>query len=159
MTTTGPPTPTTVAPVQDTRPEVTALIVSWVKDRRRAGESYEAIAKVLGVTKTAIQHLESEERGVGARIETAYATKFYGGSIDALRVAAREAAVGRARASTIPPNLGEALDFHRSRRRPVETVLDKLLQVASRTGDLQVSTWIAVVSDMLEVAKDASKKT
>jgi hypothetical protein len=138
---------------------VTALIAEWAQERRRAGESYEAIGKVLGVTKTAVQHLVTTARGVGPKIEANFAARFYGGSIDALRRAAHEAATARGSSPSVPPNLAEAVDFLRSRRRPVELVLDQALLVAAKTGDLKPATWLAVLHDMLDVAETKKSKS
>jgi hypothetical protein len=146
-----------VTAVQGAPAEVTALIVEWAKERRRAGDTLEAIGKVLGVTKTAVQHLVATSRGVGPKIEAHFAAKFYAGSIDGLRRAAHEAASAREPSSSAPPNLGEAIEFLRSRRRPVESVVEKARLVAATTGDLQVATWIAVLHDLLDADASANK--
>ena len=71
------------------RAAVTALVRRWLKEERRAGKTWDAIAASLGVSKPAVHNIHTTSRGAGPDVESGFARVNYGGSVDALRKHAR----------------------------------------------------------------------
>lgn len=128
--------------------EVTALIVDWIRAQRAAGESQPKIGKVLGVSKTSVQHLLDGARNAGNRTETNFAVKFYGGSIDALREDAKKRFPQPTQAKpTLPPNLADAVGILRARGEVSDGTVERARRIA-QAGDLNVHTWLMVLIDL-----------
>lgn len=129
--------------------EVTRFVAEWIGARQKAGASYMDIANMIGVTKTQVINVHSGTRGVGSTMEEKFARLEFGGSVDALRDAARKAAKSQPQA-TPPNNLRDAIDFLRGRGGVSEEAADRARGVAHELGDLAVETWIAVLRDITE---------
>lgn len=75
---------------------VVELIRKWVFEQTRANVTLTKMAKQLGVSRTTVINIRDRSKGAGPTVEAAFAKLEYGGSVDALRRAARgEAPVGR----------------------------------------------------------------
>lgn len=134
--------------------EVTAVVTAWIETKRRGGATFQEIANELGVTKTQVIHVHAGTRGVGPVMEASFAKREFGGSVDALRKAAREAweanEAARPSEATLPPFLRAAIEAMRTVGPVPDVVVDKLRQM-SKGGDLQVATWCSVISDLLKL--------
>jgi len=75
---------------------VVELVRKWILEGSRAGVTWTSMAKQLGVSRTTIINIRDRSKGAGPSVEAAFAKLEYGGSVDALRRAARgEAPVER----------------------------------------------------------------
>lgn len=133
--------------------EVTELIRLWIKARQGEGWTLTRVGSHLGVSRTQIQNVLIGSRNAGLGLESAFAEREYGGSIDALRKAAKESgATQRGRRETeLLPNLREAIGILRSRGEVNETTVERARRVAQAAGDFTVHTWLMVLIDLSQV--------
>jgi transposase-like protein len=126
--------------------EVTALIAGWIKAQQEGGASITDIAKKLGVSRTQIYNLIDGSRGAGAALETNFANLEYGGSVDKLRKAARDAEQRAEvrRTEELPPNLRAAFAAVRGLGPVPDQVVKKARAMAAAGGDLPPTVWMAV---------------
>lgn len=145
--------------MREERSEVTAFIAEWVQSRHGAGDSFQAIADVLDVSKTTVQHVADGSRGVGPSLETAFAKKFFAGSLDALRDAATKASAERAKQRSagedLPAALLAAIEMERV-QRPVPDDVVEIARDMARVGVLKRNTWISILDDLITEHEAAS---
>ena len=129
--------------------EVTALVTAWIEGQRAASVSFDKIAKQLGVTKTTVINIHGGSRGVGSVLESNFAALLYGGSVDALRRAARDAWEERARQGpSLPPSLAAAIEALRATSPVHEDDIKTARVIAQHGADLSMPTWVVVLTDL-----------
>jgi len=143
-----------VSEASSTPHEVTALIVEWIEAKKESdGWSNERVGKHLGVSRVQISNVLTGSRGVGGKLETNFAAKEYGGSVDALRRAATQHSAERAkrqpRAGELPDDLAAALDLMRSRAPIPDEVVEALAEIARKGPGFTFRTWISGIEDLI----------
>lgn len=112
--------------------EVTALIRDHIKAREKAGATGDDLAAELTVSRTQVINVRDGTRGAGPKMERALAELKYGGSVDALRRAAKGESVVVER-DIANEELRRAVEFRRG-QLPNE-FLDEYLDGEAKSTD------------------------
>lgn len=96
--------------------EVATYVQRWTEEQlQRNDNNIAELARRVGVSRATIYAWKKLDKGIGPKNEQAFADRLFGGSVDALRKAARGESPGDVIAATQPENteLAKAVEFSR----------------------------------------------
>lgn len=131
------------------------------REAKAHGRGYQAhVARTAKISTAHVANiLNQDDYGIGWDVADKLA-RFWGMTIAELTTEAEQWAVANVERAQLPPNLGDAVAFVRSRGGEVpEEIEEKAAKVARQLGDLSVGVWISILHDLMARASANAKNS